>query len=246
VLPDAILPKFILPVAAFALLLPPAITTTKPWLEPLLRPQTIIQSDRERVCMIAVGAAGSDQYAAKLVSLAGDTPLKAEVLCGLSYEGKPADPTTLSWYARSLAISGKIEQALAFFSAAADRGDIFSMEVLANYYSHYVDLDEEKCTQYYERLLKMGNVKAALSLGLVFELGTFSKYDYPLAAKYYTIAAEQGNSEAMYRLGQLLEFGLGDSPNVNRARELYLKATQAGQADAISALKQINQSHKKK
>jgi Sel1 repeat len=238
--PEALVPKFILPAVAVFLLLPTAVDSIKSKLMPLLSSETLIQADRERVCKQSVGQTSSEGLTAALVSPSTNTSFKAEILCELAREGNPNDAQLLSLYARALVSSGKVERAVSLFSEAAEKGDTMSLEVLANYYSHYIEPNEEKCVQYYQKLLGLGDADAALALGVLFETGVFGKYDYSIAADYYKKAVNQNNTSAMYRLGQLYEFGLGLETNLGSARDLYRKAAARGNADAVEALNQLN------
>ncbi|MDD1522122.1 hypothetical protein DAA51_21380 [Bradyrhizobium sp. WBAH10] len=240
VLPEALLPKFILPALALFLLLPVAMDSIRPRVMPLLSSQAMIQSDREGVCKQAVGQASPESLATALVSPSTNTSVKAEILCELAREGNSNDLQLLSLYARALVSSGKIERAVSLFSEAAEKGDPTSLEVLANYYSHYIEPNEDKCVRYYKVLLGMGDANAALALGVLYETGVFAKYNYSMAADYYRIAAEKNNTSAMYRLGQLNEFGLGIAINLGTARDLYQRAAAKGDVDAVDALKQLN------
>jgi tetratricopeptide (TPR) repeat protein len=239
-LPEAVFPKLILPLLMVTSLASPTITLLTPLATRLLHPESIIQADRERVCEIAVGKADAAAIVEALLNFSGNASFKAESFCELAKNGNIDDAHVLSLYARSLVASGNVETALSVFSTAADKGDMFSLEVLANYYSHYVEPNEEKSIKYYETLIMMGDSNAALALGLLFETGIFSKFDYSTAAKYYALGVERKNADCMYRLAQLLQFGLGVDKNITRARELYRQATFAGNRDSVDALNQLN------
>lgn len=70
VLPDAVLPKFILPALAMFLLFPTALATIKPALAPLLSSDALIQADRERVCQASLGKPDVEKISDALISRA--------------------------------------------------------------------------------------------------------------------------------------------------------------------------------
>jgi hypothetical protein len=239
-LPEGVLPKYVLPLVLAFFLVSPSVKAAKTWLAPVLNPQAIIQADHETLCHTALGKLEPDDMTSMLVTLPPAPSFKAEVLCEVAREGNPTEVGVLSWYARSLVLSGKAERAVSIFSEAADRGDKFSLQVLASWYSHYIEQNEVKSIECYKKLIDLGDTNAAVSLGLLFETGTFGKYDYSAAVQYYTLSANNGNISGMYRLGQLLQFGLGTGLDVQRARDLYRKAAIANHKDAIDALNQLS------
>src|SRR5262249_30268319 len=148
-------------------------------------------------------------------------------------------PEIVSLYARSLIKSGKVEKALAYFTKAAEDGDIYSIETLALYYSDYREPNESKSIYFFTLLASKGNVKAYVKLGNLYETGIFHSYDYVKAASYYRLAADKNDPEGNFRLGQFYQFGLGVPQDVDKARDLYRKAVIGDSSEAEKALNDL-------
>jgi pimeloyl-ACP methyl ester carboxylesterase len=149
--PEGILPKYVLPLLLAIFLVPPSVKAAKTWLAPVLNPEVIIQADHETLCHTALGNLEPEEMTSMLVTLPVTPSFKAEVLCEVAQKGNPTEVRVLSWYARSLVLSRNAERAVSIFSEAADKGDKFSLQVLASYYSHYIEQNGVKSIECYKK-----------------------------------------------------------------------------------------------
>lgn len=91
----------------------------------------------------------------------------------------------------------------------------------------------------------MGNVKAMVALGKIYEEGIGVRVDQLEAFRYYHKAAWKNEPQALYKFGQLFEKGIGveeDSSPSKIAKQIivcYKKAVEEGSSKAAVRLAQI-------
>ncbi len=82
-------------------------------------------------------------------------------------------------------------------------------DALSDAKSAYAAGDYVQAEKLYKPLAKQGNVKAQLSLGMMYDLGLGVPQDYKEAANWYRLAAEKGDKEGQYNLGIMYARELG-------------------------------------
>jgi TPR repeat protein len=160
--------------------------------------------------------------------------------CELALKEDAQSPEALSLYARSLYDQGRLEESMAQFLEAADKGDVFANLVLGYYFAYYKEPDITKSIAYLNRVITKGNQEAPVIAGKIFELGLHGPVDYKTSALYYKLGSDASIAEAQYRLGQLYQFGLGVPKDVPYARQLYRRAILQHNENAIKAIKSLD------
>jgi|GEM_PF-2994529 len=180
-----------------------------------------------------------DEEASNLSSISNNKDQKARIFAEELVTLKPNDPTIVEFYARSLVMEDRKEEAIAQFEKASDLGSTHSSLVLGLYFTLWFEPDSIKGFAYLNKALAAGNIEALVAYGRVYELGRFGLPNYAKAAEYYKSASEKGSSDARYRLGQLYQFGLGVTKDIDKAKDLYRKALESNNEDALEALNEL-------
>ncbi len=102
------------------------------------------------------------------------------------------------------------QQAIEWFSKAADAGDSFAMYRLGRIYAagSGVPKDYREAARWYEKAVADGNADAMYSLGRAYETGSGVREDVQQAVRWYDAAELRGNKEAKAaaeRLGESIE-----------------------------------------
>ena len=84
-----------------------------------------------------------------------------------------------------------------------------------------------------------GDVKAQLSVGHMYHLGTGVEKDDEQAVRWYRAAAAQGSATAKCDLGWMYEFGYGVERSVKKAIELYREVADGGNPRGLCDLAQM-------
>ena len=147
---------------------------------------------------------------------------------------------------------GNYEEAVKWYTKAAEQGNADAMNQLGKYYydGHEIVRDKEEAVKWYRKAAEQGNADAMLELGKCYYYGRGVEEDkeeaakwYRKAAEQYRKAAEQGNADAMFALGGCYEDGCGVEEDeeeaakwYRKAVEQYRKAAEQGDADAMRKL----------
>lgn len=183
----------------------------------------------------------AEAEASTLASYPSTNDPTARALCGVILAKMPDDPAINGLYARALVVEGRLEEAIARFERAAEKGDIHSNLVLGLYFLLWKESDREKGIGYLTAAANQGDVQALVELGRTYEIGRIGPVNYSKAATYYLKASTLGSAEASRHLGQLYQFGLGVDVDPDKARTYLRAAAATGDVEAVAALNQLGQ-----
>lgn len=126
----------------------------------------------------------------------------------------------------------KPEEALKYYTKAAESGEIGAIRELAHMYEngHFKSIDINvnipEALKWYLKAAKKGDDSCMLKCAIFFETGTAGDIDYDKSMEWYIKAAEAGNSEAMVLLGQKYEEGIIVARDYSKAMEWYNKSAE--------------------
>jgi uncharacterized protein len=98
----------------------------------------------------------------------------------------------------------------------------------------------EAAIYWFQKAAKKGNVRAQVSLGMIFFDPSGDFCDYKKAAEWYKKAADQGLPEAQFMMGLMYEHGQGALRDSQKAIEWYEKAAKQGHTQAQKNIDRIN------
>ena len=121
---------------------------------------------------------------------------------------------------------GDYSDALAWYKAAAERGDPAAQTTLGDFYGNGLGVaqDYDQALRWYKRAGKNGYAAAQLKIGDFYKAGRGVDPDYEEAVGWYKKAGEQGYSAAQQRLGDAFKEGLGVTTDYAVAADWYKKA----------------------
>ena len=94
----------------------------------------------------------------------------------------------------------------------------------------------EKAFGYYKQAAGLGEAKAYLHLGLLYNTGQGIEKDYNKAFDYFSLAYDNGIEYADYCLGEAYLLGRGTAVNYEKAMQLYEESAENGKTHALLRL----------
>jgi TPR repeat protein len=127
---------------------------------------------------------------------------------------------------------GRYDQAIAFWTKAADMGDALAAHQLAVEYMDgkpmVVQRDYDKARKYHLQAAQAGDPRSMFDLGSMYEFGMGVPVDLRQAAVWYKHAAEYGHPQGAYNLGTMLESGEAGQQDLVEAYKFYKLAADGG------------------
>jgi TPR repeat protein len=162
-----------------------------------------------------------------------DRPAALEA-CTAAQAAAPGDARLLLLKGKALFWSEKDAEALAAFTAAAERGSAEALHEIGviHHWGYGVAEDPGKAIGFYQRALTAGYMPAAVTLGTTFRDGAGVPKDLRAAAAHFRRAADAGLPAGEVSLGHLYEYGLGVRADLTRAVALYRSAADKGHSGA--------------
>lgn len=131
------------------------------------------------------------------------------------------------------------DQALDWYSQAADAGDADSALYVASVYRGAgTEADEVRAARYFAIASKSGDATAIGAVDRYRSLANASYVGgrYAEAIRYYQPLAEGGDTSVMYTLGLMHEQGQGTAPNAAEARRWFRRSANSGDPRGINEL----------
>lgn len=136
---------------------------------------------------------------------------------------------------------GNLEEAVKWYSAAAEQGDSIALCRMGGFYNNGfgVEKNVEKAIQLYKKAIATdGNADALLDLGLCYLKGEGVPLNWGYGFFLTERSAKQGNMAAQYNLGVLYRIGRGVVANMEEALRWYRLSAAQGYGQAIDFLNQ--------
>ena len=136
---------------------------------------------------------------------------------------------------------GRLTEAVALFSRAADLGSSSAMFELGECYrsGEGVEQDQVKALAWVRRAAQAGNSAAMVLLGAMYLMGEGVVQDNEQAANWFQQAAYRKNAAGMYDLGTLYETGRGVAKSTLKALQLYEESAGLGNTEAQRRLTEL-------
>lgn len=171
-------------------------------------------------------AAGETPTVDPLAAAAADLPPATDVAVeadGSSHEVNPGEE-----YYRM----GLYPEALAFWRAQAERGDVYAAYRLGVEYHdgkpRVTERNDAEALKWYLVAAKGGHPKAQFDLGSIYEAGQGVEASLPKAAEWYKRSADGGLAEAQWNIATMFETGEGVEKNEVEALKYYFLAAAQG------------------
>lgn len=158
--------------------------------------------------------------------------------CGEAVASQPEAPRLQFLMGRVLDISGRYDEARAFYRAAID-DDYPAAMVNLGYMAlegRGQEKDPETAALLYRQAALLGNPRARVNLGNLHLLGKGVEQSDELARAWTRLAAEVGWANAMTSLGDMYRRGRGAEQDYGLAADYYQQAMALGSHDAITNL----------
>jgi hypothetical protein len=136
----------------------------------------------------------------------------------------------------------KLPEAVADFKTAAERGDTWSQNRLANaYYQGDLGLksDRVQALRWQRMAAELSDPTAQAYVGDMYYYGEGVKRDYAEAAKWVRAAAEQENTAGQNTLAIMLWYGHGVAKDEDQAIRLWRMAAKKGDPSARKNLEHL-------
>ncbi len=153
---------------------------------------------------------------------------RAVEACSVAISQYPEAPHYMALYARALAASGNMKQAVAEYQSAADRGDLRALVSLGlmKQVGDNLPRDPDGAAALFEKAANGGSVDGAVNLAVMLADGKQIERNVPKAIKILKVAADQGSAVANYNLGALANRGTEGIPG--QAVDYFRRATELG------------------
>ena len=101
------------------------------------------------------------------------------------------------------------EQAVKWYTKAAEQGDVYAQVSLGDMYKYGEDVPKNatEAVKWYTKAAEQGDVMAQIILGGMYKYGESVPQNGTEAVKWYTKAAEQGSVTAQNNLGEMHRYG---------------------------------------
>ena len=144
-------------------------------------------------------------------------------------------------YVRGKEVEKDINQAIIWFTKAAQQGHSYAQTALGMIYYYKdsgVKQDINKAIKWFMKAADQGNSAAQVHLGLIYVEGEDIKQDYNEAMKWFRKAALSGNPKAQFNLGLMYAKGTGVKQDLNEAKKWFKKAAEQGDVRAQQILEE--------
>ena len=173
--------------------------------------------------------------------------VKATLIGGLTFTALPAFSQESGGFEAGVTAyeNGRYPDAIAVWEPLADKGDINSLNMLAQLHrlGLGVQQDDEKAFELYEMAAERGSDEAQVNVAFQLLTGKGVEQDREKAASWFAKAADSGNALAQYNLGLMYEKGIGVEQDREFATELYQVSADQGQKRAIARLEALEESN---
>lgn len=191
-----------------------------------VRDDVAAQKERLKRLEAQLEAMQNQQQGGQSSGHASDSPsidISAEDLQVLHTQAAQGDATAQirlgRMYRHGLGVPQDFQEAVRWYSKAADQGDAEAQFRLGMLYEfgRGVPRDFVQATKLYEKAAAQGNAKALNRIGRMYAHGEGVPRDTVQAAKWYEKAAAQGDTEGQLALGASYEYGFGVPQDYVRA-----------------------------
>lgn len=126
------------------------------------------------------------------------------------------------------------EEAITFYTKAAEQGHADAQFSLASFYysGKGGNQNSELAVKWYTKAAEQGHADAQLHLGNIYSYGKTVAQNDELAVKWYKKAAEQGLARAQGALGNMYYGGFGAAQSTELAVKWYRKAAEQGHSNS--------------
>lgn len=161
---------------------------------------------------------------------------RAVEACAIAIRQYPEAPHYIALYARALAASGDMKQAVEEYRLASDRGDLRALVSLGLMLQmgDGVPRDPLAAAALYEKAANGGSADGAVNLAVMLADGTEIEKNVAKAVKILKAAADRGSAFANYNLGVLADRGTEGMSG--QSVEYFRRATQLGYRPAFLTL----------
>ena len=161
--------------------------------------------------------------------------------CAAARDAAPEEPRFAFQLGRALAKAGRVEEALAAYRAAAERGHLAALHNVAQLYEEGLLPAEGPATavRWYLLAAERGFAPSQLRLGLAYLAGEGIVADASKGLAWIALAAGQGFAPAQLVLGLAHEGGAGVARDLAAARRWYAAAAAQGMPEAQARLRAL-------
>ena len=150
--------------------------------------------------------------------------------------------TAMAWtgflYEQGLGTEKSVDEAMRWFTQAAELGDGYSMQYIGRLYyfgklNDAGEADYAQALEWTQQAYDSGHVDAEMleAVGLMYFFGNGTQTDYDQAEYWLTLAAELDRTEAMHRLGEIYDSHREDVEDHNAiARQWYERGAELDDA----------------
>lgn len=166
----------------------------------------------------------------------------AEKLLPAAEAGYPQAQYQMGWMNYlGFGVAKDMEQAVAWFRRAADKGNVDGMNALGTALREGKGAEQSysEALHWYQAAAEQGHPDGEVNLGFMHEMGYGTGKDPAAAARYYRLAAAQNHATAQFYLASLLEEGKGLPQDLDSARGWYRRAAAQGNEYARLALQRL-------
>lgn len=193
------------------------------------------------VFVVALGLLGGRAASADIAGGKEAFKLKrgSEALAQFQPLAEAGDREAVYWMGRlydsGIGVAQDKQQALTWFTKAAEAGHVESQRVIGIYHAEGLGglaRDDKQAFDWYSRAAGAGNAKAMRNLAGLYVEGRGTPRDYAMAAQWYQKAADAGHVKARRGLAYLYYFGRGVPQDRTRAAQLFRAAADDGDEQA--------------
>lgn len=142
----------------------------------------------------------------------------------------------LGWLYAQNKTYGNIDNAIKYYTAAAENGHTNSMHAVArlhhNYYKNFLDID--KAVYWYTRAEEKGHHKAGVALGQMYLTGAGVDANTSVGLLYLNKYVRKSNYDAFFWLARAMQHGLGLELDIDKAEDLYEQLVDLKHANATN------------
>jgi TPR repeat protein len=160
-----------------------------------------------------------------------------------NFETQPEAQITIAiLYENGVGVLKDIEQAIDWYTKAAEEGVAQAQYLLGELYDNHSYINEKnqrESAKWTEKAAEKGHVQAQHKLSYVYNYGRGVHKDHKQAIKWCRKAAEQGYVSAQVELGHQYSYGVNLSKDLFKATEWYSKGAKQGSTEAKCALDEL-------